>query len=106
MDGKKHCRLSVAVDRVRGSGYCVFFCEGMVIGMVEKFKRILEKACRDAFNDKLEEDLRQAHEEAAENSKITEEIMVLLKGKRAAQANTILSNVCAEIAKKQLDMRM
>lgn len=73
------------------------------MGILEKFKRKLYEACGDDFYDKLDEDLRQAHKEVAENSKITEKIMVLLKGKRAAQANIILINVRDRIAKKQLD---
>lgn len=76
------------------------------MGIVEKFKRMLEEACRDDFHDKFEEYLRRAKEEAIENRKITEEIMALLKGKRAEQANIILHNVRSKIEKKQLDMRM
>lgn len=94
------------MDGVSDYGDCVFFYKVIVMGIVEKFSRKLAEVCGDDFYDKLDEELHRANEEATENSKKTEEIMALLKGKRAEQAKIILSNVRANIAKKQMDMRI
>ena len=104
MDGKKRCRLRVAVGSVRGSSGCVLFCKGMVMGIVEKFKRKLYEACGDDFYDKLDEDLRQTREEIDENYKTVEAILALLEGKKAGRAKGILRDALNKIIEKQENM--
>ena len=79
------------------------FCKGMVMGIVEKFKRKLYEACGDDYYTLLDEDLRKAREEIDENYKTVEAILALLEGKKAERAKGILQDVFNKILEKQMN---
>ena len=76
------------------------------MGIVEKFKRKIAEFCGDDFYTLLDEDLRQAREEELENHRITEEILALLKGKKAERAKGILHDAFRKILEKQMDTKI
>lgn len=74
------------------------------MGILERFKRKLYEVCGDDFYTLLDEDMRKHAEESSENHRIAEEIISLLKGKRADRADIILREVCFKIKEKQSKM--